>query len=234
MEIPNSFAQTLAKLESQMKKMTIALSNTRQLFEYGNKELAYEVALRAADVAEHIVLLARALPAYTGNPLAAQEVEALMQINIPVEIGFTAEGWFSVRLPLLLPKKGDGSAGYIRSFLYPAMREFFRGKEPVRYHDCVLIYRHVYSRQRPERQRRDHDNIEVNMVSDIVALYTMEDDGASLCRHYYCSAAAEAERTEDYVVPCDAFAQWLKAEREMPEEGVMLYGKQPKQGEKDM
>lgn len=85
--------------------MTIALSNTRQLFEYGNKELAYEVALRAADVAEHIVLLARALPAYTGNPLAAQEVEALMQINIPVEIGFTAEGWFSVRLPLLLPKR---------------------------------------------------------------------------------------------------------------------------------
>lgn len=223
MEVPNSFARTLAKLESQVKKLSISLSNTRQFFEYGNMELAYEVALRIADTAERTVLLARALPAYTGNPLAAQEVESLVQVNIPVEIGFTEEGWFSVRLPGLLPKKAEGSADYVRSFLYPAMRDFFRGKAPVRYRSCVLIYRHVYSRQRPERQRRDHDNIEVNMVSDIVALYTMEDDGASLCRHYYCSAAAETERTEVYVVPEEAFPQWLKEEKEMPEKGVTLY-----------
>lgn len=227
MEIPQSFAQTLAKLESQVKKMNMSLSNTRQLFEYGNMELTYEVALRVADIAERTVLLARALPAYTGHPLAAHEVENLMQINIPVEIGFTAEGWFSVRLPLLLPKKEDGSADYIRSFLYVAMRNFFRGKTPVRYHDCVLVYRHVYSRQRPERQRRDHDNIEINMVSDIIALYTMEDDGASLCCHYYCSAAGETERTEVYVVPEEAFIQWLQAENEMPEKGVMLYDNRP-------
>lgn len=107
------------------------------------------------------------------------------------------------------------------------MRNFFRGKTPVRYHDCVLVYRHVYSRQRPERQQRDHDNIEINMVSDIIALYTMEDDGASLCCHYYCSAAGETERTEVYVVPEEAFIQWLKAENEMPEKGVMLYDNRP-------
>ena len=153
MEIPQSFAQTLAKLESQVKKMNMSLSNTRQLFEYGNMELTYEVALRVADIAERTVLLARALPAYTGHPLATHEVENLIQINIPVEIGFTAEGWFSVRLPLLLPKKEDGSADYIRSFLYAAMRNFFRGKTPVRYHDCVLVYRHVYS----DRGRNDSD-----------------------------------------------------------------------------
>lgn len=59
MEIPQSFAQTLAKLESQVKKMNMSLSNTRQLFEYGNMELTYEVALRVADIAERTVLLAR-------------------------------------------------------------------------------------------------------------------------------------------------------------------------------
>lgn len=120
MEIPQSFAQTLAKLESQVKKMNMSLSNTRQLFEYGNMELTYEVALRVADIAERIVLLARALPAYTGHPLAAHEVENLMQINIPVEIGFTAEGWFSVRLPLLLPKKKmDQRIISVPSFMLP-------------------------------------------------------------------------------------------------------------------
>ena len=71
------------------------------------------------------------------------------------------------------------------------------------------------------------DNIEINMVSDIIALYTMEDDGASLCCHYYCSAAGETERTEVYVVPEEAFIQWLKAENEMPEKGVMLYDNRP-------
>ena len=32
----------------------------------------------------------------------------------------------------VFPKKGHGSAGYIRSFLYPAMQEYFQGKELVR------------------------------------------------------------------------------------------------------
>ena len=49
-----------------------------------------------------------------------------------VDMEFTGEGWFHLRIPALFPKKGHGSAGYIRSFLYPAMQEYFQGKEPVR------------------------------------------------------------------------------------------------------
>ena len=192
----DSFGQTLAKLESQVRKLNIALSNTKCMYSGGNMELAYEVALRLEDVAERMTLLTRALPAYSGNPHAAQAVETIMDRSIPVDIGFTAEGWFSLRFPLLLPKKEEGSASYVRAFLYPAIRDFFLGKPPARYENCVLIYRHVYSKERPERRRRDHDNIEVNMVSDIVALYVMEDDGAASCRHYYCSAAGQEERTE--------------------------------------
>lgn len=87
----------------------------------------------------------------------------------------------------------------------------------------MLIYRHVYSRDRPERQRRDHDNIEVNMVSDTVALYVLPDDGPEICCHYYCSAAAQTERTEVYVVPQTEFPYWFESEKKMPEEGVKLY-----------
>lgn len=94
---------------------------------------------------------------------------------------------------------------------------------PVRYRDCVLIYRHVYSRDRPERRYRDHDNIEVNMVSDIVALYVMPDDSPKVCAHYYCSVSGMDERTEVYVVPKKDFPLWLVTERAMPDEGVRLY-----------
>ena len=108
MEIPNSFARTLAKLEGRVKKLNMALHNTRHLYELGDQEMTYAVAMRLADTAEQVTLLARALPACTGNPIAAQELQDVMAINVPVEMGFTKEGWFSVRLPLLLPKKEKG------------------------------------------------------------------------------------------------------------------------------
>lgn len=230
----DSFAQTLGKFESQLRKMDMAAKNTRCVMDCRNMELAYDVAMRLADVCERATLLARALPAYTGYPAAAPEMQKLIESRIPVEIGFTLEGWFSVRLPMLLPKKETGSANYVRSFLYPAMRDFFSEKPPVRYHDCVLIYRHVYDENRPERQRRDHDNIEINMVSDIVALYVMDDDAPSVCRHYYCSAAGSMERTEVYVVPRAEFPMWLVVENAIPDEGVMLYESDPKGAKKDM
>ena len=103
------------------------------------------------------------------------------------------------------------------------MREFFREKDPVRFTDCVLIYCHVYDRSRSERRKRDHDNIEINMVSDIVALYVMPDDGPETCTHYYCSAEGMQERTEVFVVPERDFPMWLVMEKSMPERGIKLY-----------
>lgn len=147
------FLRTLSRTEKSVEKLKTSLKQARSMAESGEMDMAFHASLLAADAAERTVLLARALPAYTGNPTAADRIEALTQFHIPVDAGFTAEGWFSVRLPLLLPKKEMGSAGYVRSFLYPALREFFRGKPPVRYRNCVLIYRHVYSHSRPERKK---------------------------------------------------------------------------------
>lgn len=184
--------------------------------------MAYEQAMRLEETAERLVLLARVLPAYTGSGAAKGEVENTMKLCIPVDMGFTAEGWFRLCIPALLPKKGSGSADYIRSFLYPAMQEFFAGRVPVQFTDCVLAYRHVYSRERPERRMRDHDNIETNMVSDIVALYVMPDDAPSVCSHYECSVMGEDDRTEVYVVPKADFPVWLSQEKEgFGEEGTL-------------
>ena len=231
-ELTGAFSTALCKLESAVKKLDVAVANTRHMYVLGATELAYAAALRCAAAAEQATLLARALPAYTGSPFAAMDVETITATNVPVEIGFTAEGWFSVRLPLLLPKKERGSAEYVRSILLPALKTFFAGRPPMRFDNCVLIYRHVYAEGRPERQRRDHDNIEINMVSDCIALYAMTDDAPGLCSHYYCSAAATAERTEVYVVPQREFAAWLEAEKIMPDEGVKLYDSPPESGKK--
>jgi hypothetical protein len=127
----------------------------------------------------------------------------------------------------LLPKKDRGSPAYISDPLYPAMKRFWRGKPPVRYPYNVTIFRHVYDRERPERENRDHDNCELNSVVDIVALYVMYDDSPMRCKHYYCSAPGDVERTEVYVVPQDEFIDWLKMENSIPNEGVKLYENLP-------
>jgi len=219
----SNYIKTLDKVVSKLKRMHEQADAVRWLYDNGDVEGSYRHALKLEEISEETVLLARVLPAYTGAANALSEVETIISTIIPIEIGYTAEGWFSVRIPALLPKKASGSADYIRTYLYPAMRRFFDGKEPVRFHDCVLAYRHVYDRDRPERAMRDHDNIETNMVTDIVAMYVLPDDHPAVCSHYYCSAAGEEERTEIYIIPKHDFPMWLVEEKTLPDKGVKLY-----------
>ena len=146
-----------------------------------------------------------------------------MEQEIPVQMGFTEQGWFQLRIPLLLPPKGKGGAEYVRGYLYPAMMRFMRSdNRALRYRECILIYRHVYTRGHEARKYRDHDNIELNMVTDTVAVRVMADDSPMLCRHYYCSALGESERTEMYVIPRSDFFLWLEMEDHIPEEGLKV------------
>lgn len=218
----SDFLRAVERAGALLRKAESDLDQTRVLAEAGDLAGAYESAFAFAGRAEQMTLLARALPAYTGHPKAAERTETLLQETVPVELGFTRKGWFCLRIPALLPKKERGSPSYIRDFLYPAMRRFFAGKLPATYPDSVLIFRHIYDRRRPERVWRDHDNIEVNLVADVVALYLLPDDAPRRCAHYYCSAAGDQDRTEVYVVPCDDLTAWLYAVKAGDLEGVEL------------
>lgn len=223
MKAETTYMKTLGKVEAKLSRMKEQAAAVRWFYENGNLPESYNRALRLEELSEQTVLLTRVLPAYTGAVGATTQTDAIISDTIPVEVGFTAEGWFSIRIPTLLPKKASGSADYIRSYLYPAMRKFFEGKPPVRFRDCVLAYRHVYDRSRPERAMRDHDNIETNMVTDILALYVLPDDHPAVCSHYYCSAAGSEVRTEVYVIPKHDFPVWMAEEKTLPDKGVKLY-----------
>jgi hypothetical protein len=212
MKSANAFLQTLNNAEQNIKHMTSDAKIIRQLIDAHRMDEAYAVSLRLAKYAERAALLARTLPVNTNRPCAFMDVQELMENNIPVDIGFTAEGWFYVKLPTLLPKKEFNSRSYIRAYLYPALQRFFDEHDAVRYDDAVLVFRHVYDRSRPERRMRDHDNIEVNTVSDAIALFVLADDSPAFCSHYYCSAEGSADFTQVYVVPHADFPHWLRIE----------------------
>lgn len=234
MKESNSFTRALERIDTHLQRANIQSAAVRWAYDAGNREAGYDHALILEENMEKAVLLTRVLPAYTGHPRARDVVEKVMEETIPVEIGFSEQGWFCIRIPALLPRKERGSADYIRAFLFPAMRRFIQGKPAFRFKDCVLIFRHVYSRDRPEREWRDHDNIEINMVTDIVALYVMPDDSPKVCSHYYCSVAGNEDRTEVYVVPKEDFSAWLEAEKTMPDEGVKIYESCPAWQKQDM
>lgn len=214
-------------------------SGTAQMlyaYEKGQLEDANQLAFDTERLVEKLACSYRMIPTFLGSPTARAEVEKIIAEEIPVEMGFTEEGWFSLRIPRLLPRKerGKGSHDYIRGYLYPAMRRFFQNEYPVRFDDCVIIYRHVYDRNEPDRKRRDHDNIELNFVTDTVALFVMTDDAPLHCQHHYCSAEGETERTEVYVVPEVDFIKWYEAEKTFPEEGVKLHVQNTFWQEKDV
>lgn len=204
------------------KQLSASLDAAHSLVSQGNYEGSYQAGFDAVHLVEKLALLIRALPCYTGNPQAKKEVAAIIAEEVPIEAGFTDQGWFLLRMPILLPKKEKGSPEYIRGFLYPALKRIFRNAAPFRFQKVTIIFRHVYDYRRPVRRYRDHDNIEVNAAIDAIALHVLRDDHPLYCTHYYCCASGPKEFTEVYLIPKEAFSAWLSIEELLPAEGLEI------------
>ena len=208
MQLDSAIRET-EKLLKKLKEVKLDWTERR-------REDALAKSVLAARISEGVALKTRSLPAHTGHPKAEPLIRQAIAESVPVEIGFTDQDWLCIRLPILLPRKEKSSRSYIRGFLYPALERFAANREKIRYRNCVVVFRHVYDRNRPEREYRDHDNIELNAVVDAIAMFFLVDDTPLECRHYYCSAAGDEERTEVYLVPRLEINRWLDMEDDPP------------------
>ena len=194
-----------------------ALERTTAAFEAlisaGSPALANDAAWLLERRTEELTLLARSLPIWTSDPDRGQSAQPPNLSPFSVQIRQTAEGWLHLTLPALLPKKNSGRGDLVYAGVAAAMRKWCSGREPLRFTDCVLVFRHVYDRMRPMRRMRDHDNIECKSVTDVLALYAMPDDGPAVCSRYECSVAGDADRTEVYLIPRATFPAWLEMEK---------------------
>ena len=211
------------RVNRNLKKLNASVESILHLARTHRDLEAYELILSAEQAAERIVNELRKRAKVTGRPTAVMDVESIMEEEIPVEMGYTKEGWFHLKFPRMLPKKESGSAEYIRGFLYPAVRRYFKDAEYTRrFSKCVVIFRHVYDEACPENEARDHDNIELNMVIDTLAIYVMEDDGPLKCEHHYCSAPGPNDHTEVYIVPEDEHNKWIEMKKTIPGAGMEI------------
>ena len=201
------------QLDSAIRETEKLLKMLRTVGESRDLEDALKLSVTAAKISEGVALKTRALPAHTHHPQAERVAQEAISESVPVDIRLTEEGWFNLRMPILLPRKEKSPRTYLRGFLYPALADFARERPPIRYRDCVMIFRHIYDRNRPEREYRDHDNIELNTVVDAIAMFFLVDDTPFECRHYYCSVVGDEESTEVFIVPRNAFGVWLTQEK---------------------
>src|SRR5699024_2330854 len=115
--LPPSFQTTLLALEGKLRQLQTLERTVLQAAALDDADVAYCTASQLADACEQAVLLARALPACTGRPHVFFDTDQKLEPPTPVEVGFTREGWFSLRMPMLLPKKERGSAAFVRMLL---------------------------------------------------------------------------------------------------------------------
>lgn len=172
-------------------------------------EILEEIMLDAEAEGERLSLLLRSLPTYTPMIGATDEVDQVLKEIWPIQCEYTVEGWFKLTIPYLLPKKESGGTEYLRRPLYLILEEFFRKRPVLRIYDAVIAYRHIYTKEYPKRRMRDHDNIETNMVSDILAMFLLPSDKPVCCSHFETSDVGESERTEVFVLKPQEFPAWI-------------------------
>ena len=196
-----SFKKDFIQAKRTLGQFYQAWHKMESCIEYNDENGAYDCSLETERIAERLIFQLRNLATYSGDKEVCEAVVKNIQETALVEVGYTEEGWFRLSISALLPRKEKGNPEYVRSLIYPAMSDFFTGKQIEKFKDCTLVYLHTYDANRPKREWRDHDNVEVNAVTDIVALFVMLDDSPHICEHYYASKSGTENRTEVFVLP---------------------------------
>ena len=88
------FDATLDRIERGLREMLTEIARARLRKQLEFWEALQSGLLQLEDQSERMTLLTRALPCYTGSGTAPYEVDEIIREAVPVEMGFTEEGWF--------------------------------------------------------------------------------------------------------------------------------------------
>lgn len=206
----NQFFNDISKLKIYNEKLNKSLCKIEEYIADGEVSKAYSESYLMEALAEKFTNLARLTPIATGNRTAIDKVtDNIISVN-NIKVGYTERGWFEIKIPALLPRKEKGNASYIRASVERALNSYFSSNRHDKFSSAsVLIFEHIYALSRQGRAYRDHDNIEINVITDLLALYCMIDDSPMLCKHYYTSKIGESDFTNVYIVPISDFPLWL-------------------------
>ena len=223
------FDHALDRAISRTRRILDDLKFIREMNREGKKDVVYNFTLLTAEDAEFLIRNTRELILSQKTPTGEEDVQRIIDATYPVEIGFNAEGWFGVRIPLLIPKKDNYSVKYLEKRLGPVLEEFWRVRPRFQLapHDSVIVFRHIYSTHRPGWEHCVPADSEIDCVIRLFFSHVFRKIFPIDFRHYHCCAYGEEECTEIYVMPATDLGKWLSQEtsiRSILPKGEKLYG----------
>lgn len=206
----SQIAKDVSNAHKLLKQLSDSLDVIDSKINNNDKEGLIQELFNYEHIAEKTVNNARLMPIISGVPKAINIVNDIIVEENNLDISYTEEGWFYIKIPSLLTKKEKGNASFIRATINAGLKLFFENNPKIRFRDnMVIIFKHNYSKERTYRDYRDHDNIELNVVIDSIALYVLVDDSPMKLKHFYCSSVEDTDSTEIFLVPYKEFIPWL-------------------------
>jgi len=123
-------------------------------------------------------------------------------------------GVVSITVPCLIPGRKKKPIELITAPLYTALERFIverlRDKPFERFTDCVICITHVYDKALfGKGRKRDHDNIEIKGIIDVINTFLLTDDNGFLCSIYSTSEFSQVDCTRISIMEKDMFSDWL-------------------------
>lgn len=167
--------------------------------------------LQAVQNAEAAAVEIRSLAAMLLPP--RQSGTEAQTLSCTASVGLSAEGWLRISLPVMLPRRGESDhARFLEEPLRTAIRDYFADRPRPRFHDCVLVYEHIYGSSR-RRRFTDHDNLELKHCQDVLEGAFLENDTAALCSAFQCSHYGESDETRIWILTPEQYPAWLEVHR---------------------
>lgn len=164
----------------------------------------------AVQASEKATIQLRQFAAATLSPEQTSPDIICADAKITVSVGISQEGYLSLRLPVMLPKRSDEDRSrYLAGLLREAIREKYQDQLPPKFGSCVLVYEHIYDLSR-SRRFIDHDNMELKHCQDVLEAAFLVNDTSALCSAFQCSHKGEQDCTRIWILPPEQFPEWLK------------------------
>ena len=135
--------------------------------------------------------------------------------NMGICISCSDDGIIGITIPCFIPHRRKKQTGLITEPLFAALAQFISSQSPElpfeRFNHCVICINHVYDKAMFEKgHKRDHDNIEIKGIIDVINTFLLTDDNGCLCDIYSTSELDSRDYTQISVMKKDMFPEWVQ------------------------
>jgi len=138
-------------------------------------------------------------------------------------LGYSQDnGIITITLPCLIPNRKKKPADFITTPLYATLERFVLDNQGgeceetpqhqpfQKFNHCVICITHVYDKALLAKGRkRDHDNVELKGIIDVINSFLLTDDSDNLCDIYNTSKISDKDFTVISIMSKEIFPSWI-------------------------